>query len=120
MNITGPAQRVRIYVGEADRWQGRPLADAIVQRARAAGLAGATARRAVAGFGARSRIHNADILQLSEDLPVVIDLLDGAERLAAFLPALDEMVGEGLVVTQAVDVLKYEAPAPPPAADPPA
>jgi len=114
MNITGPAQRVRIYVGEADRWQGRPLADAIVQRARAAGLAGATARRAVAGFGARSRIHNADILQLSEDLPVVIDLLDGAERLAAFLPALD------VVVTQAVDVLKYEAPAPPPAADPPA
>jgi PII-like signaling protein len=109
MKIEGPAKLVRIYVGESDQWHGRSLTSAIVTRAREQGLAGATVLRGMEGFGANSRVHTARILQLSEDLPVVIEIVDVAERIGDFLPVLDEMVVEGLVVIQDVDVLKYVA-----------
>src|SRR4051812_32709799 len=109
MKIEGEAKRVRIYVGESDQWRGKPLFTAIVERCRQEGLAGATVLRGIEGFGAHSRIHTARILQLSEDLPVVIEIVDRADRIAPFLPALDEMVHEGLVTIEDVHVLKYRA-----------
>lgn len=109
MKIEGPAKKVRIYVGESDQWHGQPLYAAIVRRAREHGLAGATVLRGIEGYGATSRLHTARILRLSEDLPMVIELVDLEERVNAFLPALDEMVTEGLVTIQDVHVLRYVA-----------
>lgn len=109
MKIEGPAKKVRIYVGESDQWHGQPLYAAIVRRAREHGLAGATVLRGIEGYGATSRLHTARILRLSEDLPMVIELVDLEERINAFLPALDEMVTEGLVTIQDVHVLRYVA-----------
>ena len=107
MKIEGEAQRVRIYVGESDRWHGKALFIAIVERCREEGLAGATVLRGIEGFGAHSRIHTARILRLSEDLPVVIDIVDLPERIARILPILDEMVTEGLITVENVHVVKY-------------
>lgn len=76
MKIEGPAKQIRIYIGESDQWHGQPLSSAIVRRAREAGLAGATVLRGEEGYGAHSRIHTERILRLSEDLPVVIDIID--------------------------------------------
>ncbi|HET6386336.1 MAG TPA: DUF190 domain-containing protein [Armatimonadota bacterium] len=113
MKIEGPAKLVRIYVGEADQWHGQALATAIVERARKEGLAGATVTRGVEGFGAKSRIHTASILRLSEDLPVKVEIVDQAENIARFLPLLDEMVGEGLITIQDCEIVKYvHGPAP--------
>jgi PII-like signaling protein len=109
LKIEGPAKKVRIYVGESDQWHGQPLYAAIVRRAREHGLAGATVLRGIEGYGATSRLHTARILRLSEDLPMVIELVDLEERVNAFLPALDEMVTEGLVTIQDVHVLRYVA-----------
>lgn len=107
MERNGPARRARAYIGESDQWQGQPLYSAIVREARAAGLAGATVLRGIEGFGANSVIHSARILRLSEDLPVVVDLVDTPERLDAFLPTLLNMVGGGLVTVEDVEVLHY-------------
>jgi len=107
MKIEGPAKLIRIYIGDSDHWHGQSLYSAIVQRAREQGLAGATVLHGVEGYGATSRIHTARILRLSEDLPVVIDIIDTPERVADFLPVLDEMVTEGLVTLQDVEVLRY-------------
>lgn len=107
MKIEGPAKLVRIYVGDTDQWHGKPLYSAIVERAHQQGLAGATVTRGLEGYGATSRIHTARILRLSEDLPVVIDIVDREDRIAGFLPLLDEMVTEGLVTVQDVHVLRY-------------
>jgi uncharacterized protein len=107
MKIEGEARRVRVYIGESDRWHGKPLFAAIVERCRQEGMAGVTVLRGVEGYGASSRIHTTRILRLSEDLPVVIDIVDGAEAIARLLPMLDEMVTEGLITLEEVHVVKY-------------
>ncbi len=107
MKIEGDAKRVRIYIGESDQWHGQPLFNAIVLRCREMGLAGATVLRGIEGYGANSRIHTAHILRLSEDLPVVVEIVDVAERIEKLLPILDEMVTEGLITIDDVHVVKY-------------
>jgi uncharacterized protein len=110
MKLEGEGRLLRIFVGESDRWHGKPLYEAIVGRARKEGLAGATVVRGLEGFGAHSRLHTTRILRLSEDLPVVIELVDTAEKIEAFLPGLDEMVSEGMVTLEQVHVIAYRAP----------
>jgi uncharacterized protein len=107
MKIEGDAQRVRVYIGESDQWHGKPLFAAIVERCHIEGLAGATVLRGIEGFGAHSRIHTARLLRLSEDLPIVVDIVDRAERIERLLPILDEMVTEGLITLENVHVVKY-------------
>jgi len=107
MKITGPGKLVRIFIDESDQWYHKPLYTAIVQRAHEEGLAGATVLRGIEGYGAHSRIHTMRILRLSEDLPIVIEIVDKEERINAFLPILDEMVGEGLVTIENVEILTY-------------
>lgn len=109
MRIEGQAKLVRIYIGETDRWHGQPLYMAILLKAREMGLAGGTVFRGIAGYGANSVIHTANILRLSEDLPVVIEIVDTDEKIQAFLPVLDEMVKEGLILLREVEVIKYAA-----------
>lgn len=109
MKLEGPGTALRVFIGESDTWHGEPLYRAIVLRARDTGLAGATVLRGIEGFGAHSRLHTARILRLSEDLPVVVEIVDTPEKIAAFLPILDEMVSEGLVTTQQLDVIAYRA-----------
>jgi hypothetical protein len=110
MTIPTEGQLLRIFVGEADRWEGKPLYEAVVEAARRQGLAGATVWKGFMGFGAHSRMHTAKILRLSEDLPIVIEIVDSAEKIRAFLPALDTMVTEGLVTLERAEVLMYRAP----------
>ena len=100
---------LRIFVGESDRWNHQPLYEAIVLKARELGLAGATVLRGPMGFGANSRLHTAKILRLSMDLPMVIEIVDTDERIQQLLPQLEEMVLEGLVTLEDVQVLKYRA-----------
>ncbi|HEX5030357.1 MAG TPA: DUF190 domain-containing protein [Candidatus Eisenbacteria bacterium] len=107
MKLEGEGQLLRIFIGEADRWHGRSLYEAIVLRAREAGLAGATVLRGLMGFGAKSHLHTAKVLRLSEDLPIVIEIVDRADRIEAFLPALDEMVADGLVTLERAQVITY-------------
>jgi len=107
VRIEGQAKLLRIYIGETDRWHGQPLYMAILLKAREMGLAGGTVFRGIAGYGANSVIHTANILRLSEDLPVVIEIVDADEKIQAFLPVLDEMVKEGLIVMREVEVVKY-------------
>lgn len=107
MKIEGEGQLLRIFIGESDRWEGKPLYEAIVQRAREIGLAGTTVIRGLEGFGAHSRIHTAKILRLSEDLPIVVEIVDKAERVEQFLPELDRMVDEGLITLEKVHILAY-------------
>lgn len=107
MKIEGPGKAVAIYIGELDHWHGKPLYAAIVERARKEGLAGATVTRGLMGFGANSRIHSASILRLSEDLPIVIQIVDIAERIDAFLLGLKEMIDEGMVISWSVTIEKY-------------
>ena len=110
--LEGEGKLVRIFIGESDRWRGRALYQAIVERARAEGLAGATVTRGIEGFGAKSHLHTSRILRLSEDLPVVVEIVDTAERIDALLPLLDEMVADGLVTIEPVQVVSYRAAAP--------
>ncbi len=105
--INGPALRLTIFIGEADRWHHRPLYTEIVHRAHAAGLAGASVLRGIEGYGASSRIHTNRLLSLSEDLPIVIVIVDAEERVRSFLPQLDELVSEGLVMVDPVEVIRY-------------
>jgi PII-like signaling protein len=112
MKIEGEGQLLRIFVGESDRWHGRPLYEAIVRTARELGLAGATVLRGLEGFGAHSRIHTAKLLRLSEDLPIVIEIVDRPERIEAILPALDRMVGEGMITLERVRIIAYRHGAP--------
>ncbi len=108
MKIEGTAKLVRIFLGESDRWKGQPLYVAIVEEMRKAGLAGATVFKGILGFGAHSVVHAARIVDLSSDLPIVIELVDSEERVAAFLPTLDVMVAEGLVTLEKIDVIAYK------------
>lgn len=98
---------MRIFIGESDRWEHKPLYEAIVLKARELGLAGATVLRGPMGFGANSRLHTAKILRLSEDLPLIIEIVDTAERIQSFLPQLDLMMKDGLVTLEDVQVIKY-------------
>ena len=110
MTIPTEGKLLRVFIGEADRWHGRPLYEAIVEEARKRGLAGATAWKGFMGFGAHSRLHTAKILRLSEDLPIVIEIVDSAENIETFLPELDRMVSEGLVTLERAEVILYRGP----------
>lgn len=107
MKLPSEAELLRIFIGESDKYEGRPLYEVLVEEARERGLAGATVLRGTLGFGAHSRIHTAKILRLSEDLPMVVEIVDKPERIAEFLPRLDEMLGEGLVTLEKVRVILY-------------
>lgn len=107
MKLRGPALRLTIFVGESDQWHHKPLYTEIVHRAHTAGLAGATVVRGLEGYGASNHIHTTRILSLSEDLPMVIVMVDAAERIRDFLHQLDELVTEGMVVVDEVEVVRY-------------
>jgi uncharacterized protein len=108
--LEGEQVLARIFFGESDRWHHRPLGDALIERLRQEGFAGATAFRGVAGFGAKSHLHTTSILRLSEDLPLVVEVVDTEERMARLEAIVEEMVAEGLVTLEKVRVLRY-APA---------
>lgn len=105
-SLRGPALRLTVYVGENDRWHHRPLYSEIVHRAHAAGLAGASVFRGIEGYGGSSRIHTTRILSLTEDLPIAVVVIDAPERIERFLPELDGLVGDGLVVVEEVRVAR--------------
>ena len=107
MQIPKQAVLLRIFIGENDRSKGKPLYEAIVVKAREQHLAGATVLRGPMGFGASSRLHTAKILRLSEDLPLVIEIVDSEEKINAFLPTLDGMMTSGLITLEKVQVLQY-------------
>jgi PII-like signaling protein len=109
MKLEGEGTLLRIFVGESDRFEHRPLYEAIVLAARGRGLAGATVLRGPMGFGASSRIHTAKILRLSEDLPIVIEIVDREAAIRAFLPLLDTMVSEGMITLEKVQVVRYRS-----------
>src|SRR6056297_3550666 len=107
MKLPSESLLLRIFIGETDKYEGRPLYKAIVEKARQREMAGATVMRGILGFGANSRIHTSKILRLSEDLPLVIEILDCEERINAFLPELDVMISEGLVTLEKARVITY-------------
>lgn len=107
MTLLGPATRLTIIIGESDQWHRRPLYTEIVHRAHAANLGGATVLRGIEGFGKSSRIHTSRLVSLSEDLPVMIVIVSSRDRIEAFLPVVEELVTEGLVMVDAVEVVKY-------------
>lgn len=109
MQIPTEAIRLRIYLGESDRWEHQPLYEALVLKAREQHLAGATVLRGPMGFGKSSRLHTTKVLQLSTDLPLIIEIVDSEEKINAFLPELDKMLGGGLVTLEKVKVLHYRA-----------
>ena len=106
MTLEGRAKMIRIHFGEDDRWHGKPLYEAIVEEARRQDLAGATAYRGFEGYGASSRIHRKHLLT-SGDLPIMVAIVDTAEKIQAFLPTVEKMVGDGLVVISDVEVIRY-------------
>lgn len=107
MHLDGPALLARIYIGEADHRDGHPLYQVIVAFLRERGIAGATVFRGIEGFGANARLHTTRLLRLSEDLPILIEVVDEEARLRAVLPELDAMVGDGLVTLERVEVVAY-------------
>jgi uncharacterized protein len=109
MQIPHEAMLLRIFIGESDRWEHKPLYEAIVLKAREMHLAGATVLRGSMGFGKSSRLHTAKILRLSMDLPVVIEIVDSEEKIQGFLPQLDKMMDGGLLTLESVKVIEYRA-----------
>jgi len=107
MKLPSEAKLLRIFIGEADKFEGKPLFDAIIKLAKKQGMAGATVLRGLMGFGADSRMHSANILRLSEDLPIVIEIVDSKEKIDSFLPLLDDMIKEGMVTLEKVDIIAY-------------
>lgn len=107
MILPSEAFLLRIFIGESDKIDGRPLCEVIVREARKRGMAGTTAIRGFMGFGANSRIHTTKVLRLSEDLPIVLEIVDSEEKIEAFLPELDNLIGEGLVTLEKVRVITY-------------
>ncbi|GIW40300.1 MAG: hypothetical protein KatS3mg076_0877 [Candidatus Binatia bacterium] len=107
MKLPAEAVLLRIFIGEADKAEGRPLYEVIVEHARRRGLAGATVLRGFLGYGANSRIHTSKVLRLSEDLPVVVEIVDEAKKIEAFLPELDRWITEGLVTLENVRIFAY-------------
>jgi len=114
MNLPHDALLLRIFIGESDRWQHKPLYEAIVLKARELHLAGATVLRGPMGFGKTSRLHTAKILRLSMDLPLVIEIVDSEEKINEFLPVLDKMMTGGLITMEKVRVIDYRAAEIPP------
>ena len=108
--LGGQVTRLTIYIGESDTWHHKPLYTELVHRAHAAGLAGASVFRGVEGFGSSNRVHTSRLLSLSEDLPVAVVIIDTVERVTAFLPAVEEIVGDGLVTLDEVTVHRYRQP----------
>jgi PII-like signaling protein len=115
MHLPHDAMLLRIFLGEKDRWEHKPLHEAIVLKARELHLAGATVLRGPMGFGKTSRMHTTKILRLSMDLPLVIEIVDTEEKINSFLPVLDEMMKGGLVTLEKVKVIDYRAEEIPPA-----
>ena len=109
MKLEGEGKLLRIFIGESDKHGRKPLYQAIVEMLREEGMAGATVLRGVEGFGANSHLHTARILRLSEDLPIVIEVADTAEKIEAIMPKLDEMVTDGMVTLERVEVVTYRA-----------
>ncbi len=109
MQIPHEAVLLRVFIGESDRWEHKPLYEAIVLKARELHLAGATVLRGPMGFGKSSRLHTAKILRLSMDLPLVIEMVDSEEKIQSFLPVLDQMMGGGLLTLEKVKVIDYRA-----------
>ncbi|MFQ5629720.1 MAG: DUF190 domain-containing protein [bacterium] len=109
MMLPEEGQLLRIFIGESDKHEGKPLFEWIVQKARENGLAGATVLRGLEGFGAHSRIHTAKILRLSEDLPLVIEIVDTSEKIEAFLPQIDAAITEGLATLEKVHIRFYRS-----------
>lgn len=107
VSLPADALLLRVAIGESDKYDGQPLYEVIVREARRAGLAGATVLRGMMGFGANSRIHTHKILRLSDDMPIIIEIVDTTEKIEAFLPALDQMMNEGLVTLEKVNVIVY-------------
>ena len=107
MKSEGPVHLLRIFVNESDRWEGRPLYEMLIRAAKEKGLAGATALRGIEGYGVSGRIHSVKVLHLSEDVPIVVEILDQAERIATLLPVIDEMVTEGAMTLQKVHMVTY-------------
>lgn len=110
MKIPADGKLLRIFIGEADKWNGKPLYEEIVLLAKKKGLAGATAIKGFMGFGCKSHMHTTKLLRLSEDLPIIIEIVDSEEKVAAFVPLLDEMVKEGLITLEKANVIMYRAP----------
>lgn len=109
MKFEGEGKLLRLFIGEHDRWDGKPLYEAIVMRARAEGMAGATVLRGIEGFGAASRVHTSRLLELSSDLPIVVELVDTEDKIARILPVFDEMVGDGMMTLETVHIVTYRA-----------
>ena len=109
MSLSGEGLLLRIYVGESDRHENQPLATALIERARREGLAGATALRGLQGFGMHSTIHSSNILRLSSDLPIVIEIADTVEKVEGFLPIVEEMVPEGMATLEKIQIIFYRS-----------
>ena len=109
MKIPADGKLLRIFIGEQDKWQGIPLYEAIVNLARKEKMAGATAIKGFMGFGCKSHMHTTKVLRLSEDLPILIEIVDSEENINRFIPFLDEMVKEGLVTLEKANVVMYRA-----------
>jgi PII-like signaling protein len=107
MRTEGQAHLLRVFVNESDRYEGRAVYETIIRAARDQGLAGATALRAIEGFGAGGRIHSVKVLHLSDDVPIVVEIIDSPERIAAFIPTLDKVVAEGIVTLEKIHILTY-------------
>jgi len=107
MSLPSKGKLLRVFVGESDHWDGRPLYEAIVLEAKKRGLAGATVIKGFMGFGAASRIHTAKLLELSQDLPIIVEIVDTAEKIEAFVPDVDRMMGDGLITIEPAEILLY-------------
>ncbi len=107
MKLPSEAELLRIFIGEADKFEGKPLYEVIANLAHQKGMAGATVIRGLMGFGAHSSMHTAKILRLSEDLPIIIEIVDEPEKIEALLPELDKMISEGLVTLEKIRVIAY-------------
>ena len=109
MKIPADGKLLRIFIGEADKWEGKPLYEEIVLLAKKNGMAGATAIKGFMGFGCKSHMHTTKLLRLSEDLPIVIEIVDSEEKINQFIPQLDAMVKEGLITLEKANVIMYRA-----------
>jgi uncharacterized protein len=107
MKLEGKAKMLRIHFGEDDKWQGKPLYEAIVMKCRELDIAGATVLRGIEGYGASTLIHRRHLLQFSSDAPIMVAVIDTNEKINALLPALDKMVDEGLIAMSEVEVIRY-------------
>jgi PII-like signaling protein len=107
MKLSGAGKVLRIFIGESDKYNGKPLHEAVVMKARELNLAGASVFRGIMGYGASSRIHSTKLLSISEDLPVTVEIVDTEENINKILPFLDETVKEGLITMENVNVIKY-------------